>query len=252
MVCASFILHSQCSSTYTSTQVTCFNACNGTITVNPITGIPPFTYLWVPGGQTTQVVTGLCAGNYIVNCIAANGCYSTLNITITQPAQITTTVTTIPASCNICCDGSASAVTSGGFPPYVYNWFPSGNPLATEIGLCPGTYSFSVTDANGCVVGSPLINIGNSVGVQEQSEIINFSIFPNPAFEFIVLETPFQSAMGASIIISNVLGQIIYVNTLQSIVNNNNKIDISTYQNGIYFVQILTKTGSAVKQFLKN
>lgn len=144
-----------------------------------------------------------------------------------------------------------AAVTSGGFPPYVYNWFPSGNPLATEIGLCPGTYSFSVTDANGCVVGSPLINIGNSVGVQEQSEIINFSIFPNPAFEFIVLETPFQSTMGASIIISNVLGQIIYVNTLQSIVNNNNKIDILTYQNGIYFVQILTKTGSAVKQFLK-
>lgn len=54
-------------------QHPCFNACNGTITVNLITGIPPLTYLWVPGGQTTQLVTGICAGNYIVNCIAANG-----------------------------------------------------------------------------------------------------------------------------------------------------------------------------------
>lgn len=67
----------------TSTNVTCFNLCDGTANA----GISPATYLWTPGGQTTQSITGLCPGTYTVT-VNQNGCISTGTVTITQPPQV--------------------------------------------------------------------------------------------------------------------------------------------------------------------
>ena len=46
--------------TISSISPACGSGCTGAATVVPI-GTPPFEYLWAPGGQTTQTVTGLCA-----------------------------------------------------------------------------------------------------------------------------------------------------------------------------------------------
>lgn len=67
----------------TSTNVSCFGLCNGTANA----GVTGATYLWSPGGQTTQTISGLCPGTYNVN-VTQNGCQSTGSVTITQPAQI--------------------------------------------------------------------------------------------------------------------------------------------------------------------
>ena len=68
----------------TFTNVTCFGLCNGTANAN----ISPATYLWSPGGQTTQSISGLCPGTYTVT-VNQNGCQATGTVTITQPPQIT-------------------------------------------------------------------------------------------------------------------------------------------------------------------
>ena len=47
---------------------------DGSITVNPTGGTPPFTYLWMPGGETTQTIDNLDAGTYTVVITDANGC----------------------------------------------------------------------------------------------------------------------------------------------------------------------------------
>jgi hypothetical protein len=66
----------------------CYGLCDGGAFVgNMGVPIPGATYLWNPGGQTTQSVTNLCAGNYTVT-ITVNGCVQTGTITITQPPQI--------------------------------------------------------------------------------------------------------------------------------------------------------------------
>jgi hypothetical protein len=50
-----------------STNAQCGGICNGSATATPIGGTGPYTYLWSPGGQTSQTVTNLCAGNYSSN-----------------------------------------------------------------------------------------------------------------------------------------------------------------------------------------
>jgi len=46
--------------------------CNGTATATPTGGQPPYTYQWNTG-ETTQTITGCCAGTYTVQCTDANG-----------------------------------------------------------------------------------------------------------------------------------------------------------------------------------
>lgn len=60
-----------------------------------------------------------------------------------------TTSVTAASSCTPPCDGTANVKATGGTPPYTYNWSTSPTQTtATATGLCPGTYSVVVTDAN--------------------------------------------------------------------------------------------------------
>ncbi|WP_424108311.1 SprB repeat-containing protein, partial [Pseudomonas viridiflava] len=55
---------------------------------------------------------------------------------------------------NVACfggtNGSATVSATGGTGPYTYSWSPSGGTAATATGLAAGTYTVTVTDANGC------------------------------------------------------------------------------------------------------
>lgn len=140
------------------TNVSCFGLCDGTASVSPVSGgSPGYSYLWSgPGsltGQGTPTITGLCAGAYSVIVTDANGCTSTTNFTITQPAAIIATATSTNVPCFGQCVGTASVAVAGGAGGTVFNWLP-GNPTgdgtANVTGLCAGTYSATVTDLNGC------------------------------------------------------------------------------------------------------
>jgi len=134
--------------TSASTNVKCNGQTNGTATVTP-TGTPPFTYSW-SNGNTTTSDTGLAAGTY--TCVIKNsgGCIDTEKITITQPAPLTLSLTSFPATCSYLCNGQATVVPAGGTNPYVYSWSngASGGNVST---LCVGTtYTCVVTDNHGC------------------------------------------------------------------------------------------------------
>jgi hypothetical protein len=52
-------------------------------------------------------------------------------------------------SCSDSCDGSATAIVSGGLAPYTYSWSPTGGAGSTATGLCGGgPYTVTVTDEN--------------------------------------------------------------------------------------------------------
>lgn len=246
----SFFSKAQCSLQDSVTNVTCYNACNGTATLFP-SGAGPYSYLWTPGGQTTPYVTGLCNGTYTVVMQDNNGCMATTTVVVTQPTQINVTVPTVPATCSTCADGSASTTVSGGTPPYTYNWIPQGGTGSTLTGLNPGTYSVTVTDANGCPVGS-LYTIGNSVGIREQVSNGDFSVSPNPATSTITLDKTFNSHVPAEITVLNMLGE--KVMTVQAEASNglHTVLNVSDLPSGIYYIEISSPEGKSLSRFIKN
>ena len=134
----------------THTNASCFGVCDGTATANVTGGTGPFTYQWLPGGQTTPGITNLCAGTYTVNVTDANGCTAQQQVTITEPLQIVAAPTAVNITCFGLCNGTATANASGGSPSYTYSWAPSGGNGPVAGSLCPGSYTVTVTDQNGC------------------------------------------------------------------------------------------------------
>jgi len=134
-------------------HVTCFGQNNGQATVVASGGIPPYTYLWDdPLEQTTATAENLEAGQYTVIVTDYNGCQTSVMVEITQPTQL---ISQITSTQNVSCygdnDGSASVDVTGGVTPYTYLWNDSENQTgSTATNLEAGTYTVTVTDANGC------------------------------------------------------------------------------------------------------
>lgn len=135
--------------TTTQTNASCNGVCDGTATLNVSGGIPPYSYLW-PSNNTTPTDTGLCAGVYAVTVTDSNGCQATEFVTITEPDSILGNGVIVNESCGGTCDGSITLSPSGGTAPFSYVWAPNNDTTSSIGSLCAGTYTVTITDANGC------------------------------------------------------------------------------------------------------
>jgi gliding motility-associated-like protein len=134
-------------------HVLCNGASNGTATVNTTGGNSPYTYLWSPGGATTQSVNTLSAGTYSIVVTDNKGCTINTSTTINQPTVITASTTTITnVTCNGNSNGSASINVSGGSPSYTYAWLPTGGNSNSASGLTAGNYTVTITDSLNCTL----------------------------------------------------------------------------------------------------
>ncbi|MBK9543807.1 MAG: hypothetical protein IPO49_16110 [Bacteroidetes bacterium] len=116
-------------------NVTCNGGSDGSADVTASGGTAPYT--------GTGSFTGLTAGTYTYNVSDANGCTATCSVTITEPAALVATCSvTANVSCNGGSDGSADVTASGGTAPYT--------GTGSFTGLAAGTYTYNVSDANGC------------------------------------------------------------------------------------------------------
>lgn len=131
------------------TDPLCNAACDGTLVVTPTNGTAPYTYTWTTG-QTTNSLTGLCAGTYTVTVSDINGCNITTSATLIDPAPLQDPlITSTNPVCVGDCNGTATANPVDGVAPYTYAW-SNGQITQTATTLCQGTYAVVVTDANGC------------------------------------------------------------------------------------------------------
>ncbi|MBC7862949.1 MAG: SprB repeat-containing protein, partial [Bacteroidia bacterium] len=131
------------------TDATC-STTNGQIALTPSGGTPGYTYSW-SNGQTAATATGLGAGVYMVDITDAGGCTSQQTIGVSNTGGPAITVTPANITCSNACNGSATAVASGGTSPYIINWVPGGTIGGSIAGLCAGTYFVQAQDANNCI-----------------------------------------------------------------------------------------------------
>lgn len=182
----------------------CFGSCSGQATIVPVGGTGLLTFEWfdaitnTPLGVNNTVISNLCPGDYYATATDANGCITTTNtFSITELAQITTSlISSTPASCGFC-DAQAEVSASGGAGGFTFTWNPaptiSGQGTTTADGLCGGVYSVDIVDANGCVA-SQGVNI-NSVALEilnlDSVDVSCFGICDGEAtINFVCLEPP--------------------------------------------------------------
>ncbi|MFC1224796.1 MBG domain-containing protein [Pedobacter sp. BG31] len=88
--------------------------------------------------------------SFRVNDGISNSNTATKNVTVSNQPALTSSVTSqTNVACNGGSNGSATISVSGGTPGYTYSWSPSGGTAATATGLSAGTYTCTITDANG-------------------------------------------------------------------------------------------------------
>lgn len=76
-----------------------------------------------------------------------------------------------------------------------------------------------------------LFSLGDESKVEDASSVSSFDVFPNPAKDFVVVSIPFESS---SFKIYNMNGEVVKSGE----VNNGGKIEVSSLQSGMYFLNI--------------
>ena len=141
------------------TNILCFGDAIGTINASVTGGTPiqtasgdSYKYAWTgPNGYTSsnRDLTGLRAGLYQLIVSDSHGCTAMLDVTITQPSELTVTVTKGLISCYSENNGKITLNISGGVKPYQIVWSNFGKGTVQE-NLSPGDYTVVVTDSNSC------------------------------------------------------------------------------------------------------
>ncbi|MCC6690895.1 MAG: T9SS type A sorting domain-containing protein [Bacteroidia bacterium] len=128
-------------------NIYCIGGSVGSATFTASGGTAPYSFLWNTGvvGQTAN---NLSTGTYSVIVTDSSGCKGTGNISIAEFDSLKIKVNTTMAFCGPC-NGTASIIATGGLGLYTYSW-SNGWKESSDTLLAPGSYTVTITDANGC------------------------------------------------------------------------------------------------------
>ncbi|MBL4754620.1 MAG: SprB repeat-containing protein, partial [Flavobacteriales bacterium] len=149
----------------TVTDISCFGLCDGTLSyLVPSEGAAPFSYEWydisgVALGNQTLNASGLCQGSYYLEFTDGAGCMTTDTVTLTQPAELQTSIDSIShVKCAGDCNGVGGVAVSGGTSPFTYAWSdPTAQNVPLATNLCGGKWYVTITDAQSCMFTDSVI-----------------------------------------------------------------------------------------------
>ncbi|WP_108867405.1 T9SS type A sorting domain-containing protein [Aquimarina aquimarini] len=137
---------------FTHTSPSCLGGNDANAMVHVSGGIPPYTYSW-SNGETTDAITNLIGGRYVVFITDARGCQLEGRLMIEQPNGIEIKPIMIKhPTCIGYNDGKITLDITGGTPPYSYQWIEGSTAATSSIDqIIAGTYLLQITDNQGCV-----------------------------------------------------------------------------------------------------
>jgi len=202
-------------------------------------GSPPYAYEWKDANQrvigTEPVVTVRQAGTYTVRVTGYNGCSTLADVIVTEDVE--TPIVSALVDGAITCDVEEVTLTANiarGRPPYTIEWeTPSGVTIcksATIVVDEAGTYTVTVTGANGC-------SASDSVDVVEDTEPPLVDAGPN---QELTLEDT-EAVLTATVDRSPGPYTVTWTNTMGDVVGHTESITVN--RSGIYTVTVVRDTG---------
>ncbi|HTF02679.1 MAG TPA: T9SS type A sorting domain-containing protein, partial [Bacteroidia bacterium] len=217
--------------------------CGGTVVLNA--GNSGMDYLW-SDNSTGQMLTVSASGTYYVTVIdSASACSGsdTVDVLINALPSVTFTL----ATSTVCVDDGSFTLTGGSPATGIY----SGTGVSGGV-FSPGTagtgphvitYTY-VDQTTGCVnSATQTISVNACVGIAEQSAD-GIRVYPNPTSGILNVET---SATESTIEVYNAVGELV---ESQQVNNGSAKVDLSTRENGIYFVRISTADSTRIEKII--
>jgi hypothetical protein len=186
------------------------------------------------------VVNNLPGGTYSVT-VTNEGCTASGSGTVpdnTNPPSVTASATDETSA--TADDGTATATASGGGGGYTYSW-SNGATTQSITGLNAGSYTVTVTDLANCTATASA-TVGTSVGIDGISEVLSFSLFPNPVTDIVNLKLVLNEAKQVSVSWHNVLGIKVMETAAVRAKSLEDRFDFAAFPQGVYFVRI--KVGS--------
>ncbi len=232
------------------TDVKCFGDMDGTATVTGTGGTTPLTFSW-SNGATGSSVSTLAAGMHSVYVTDDNGCVDSLNLSISQPSQLTSTAGAVNSIMGLT-TGRAWVDVMGGTPPYAYFW-STGASSDTISNVGPGSYDVTITDANGCIQLDTAVVGEDPNGIEEDlaAGISSWEVFPNPTSEDVQIRMELDKMQSIHIDLFDMNGRLIERQSAhaQSWQGSFRLQDLAA---GLYLLRVSTSQGGSTRRIVKN
>ena len=173
-------------------EILCFGDSAATLVAHAIGGVQfsfpnlPYNYKWFAVGNedvvlsADSVVNGLPAGDYQVLVTDRNNNFTYSDtFSVQQPTLLVVEYVVLN---QIFCAGDSTgkiqAIASGGTPPYIYHWYPSGKTAAIIDSIFDRAEIAYIEDSNGCRTEDFEIIVANTQSLfARATEILNPSCY---------------------------------------------------------------------------
>lgn len=217
------------------------------------------TYSWLANdsnlnyGNTTLVTSN--PGYYQAIVTNAVGCNDTSSgVLVVASPNLPPALTYTQFASDTICNNAPQITLSGGQPAGGY-YSGNGvtdttfNPFAANTGLNFIYYNY--TDSTGC--GNSVfdtIDVLLCTGIQNLATDENINLFPNPATDYITIQSELFLQGRAYVSVYDITGKQLYL-SYQQLANNEISVDINTLDSGCYWLQLTLNGKRAGRRFVK-
>ncbi len=224
----------------TSTQ-----ACSGDVVT--VTSSAADSYLWSSGDttQSIQVTNTATVSVTVTNANACNGVGQSAATNITFTATPTAAGSFTTAGNVVTFANTSTGATS-------YSWdfgdFTNSSAMAPAHAYAAnGTYTVVLTAINGNCTSTVTFEISIEVGMEE-TQAINFEVYPNPAAEQVLVA--FENNSAGTLNILDATGRLVYTQTFNEVGSVVLPVNVSMLSSGSYTVQLINAEQVGVKRLL--